>query len=823
MKFFLRDLRHGLRKCAQSPGAVRIAFLLPGIVLASIISPPTASFAAAAADNDTAVKQKEIPPWERYPKDMRAATDANKQALQLITAVFEARLRRAEVESRFIPKIAAPDKGDPLSGPNDLAASPLLQEFGQGAIWLSVIVSARPTDLSPPLQQVQRGLMDGLPSVQGMQDAQLKKQIRRAVPSKVLEDDDTAQQIQRILQAEGNFQAVVAQLKAVFPNYARLYLNQSPRVLNPPGKPTVFELCDPVVNADPLMKNERMQASLIVKIYRYNDHSFKIVSFWLYRNFEDWEGFVPRTLYTEKGKDATRNAYGRWDQSHMPPRTFSADGYVSPAVTVLNLSFVDGVPVISGRSVPAGRHRAQPVDLAGIELSQLNPAGDGVLDASMPSFPVSVPDIPHMPALILTHPQLGVDYMPRLREPYEFHSSAEYEAYLTGIRDSTALQQRSFVPPDKEMASALATTPVAPVPRPASLSPVNTQQLHSVILDPRQPDGLSELSTLARGSLMQYPDLKPVSSLNLIKRTLDRANSGFRQHDAAAELLQQKLPKVRDVNVYFLASENTSASWRGPDDNTGKGGIVVILPNRYYFDPQQFYPNVAGALINQALTTDEVATLSQYLAGSSPRTGPAKQFAIEIEYVDHGWDEDGDMHKWPDEAVEFFKHLQEAITYMEPRMETMDAASRAAMEVELPAVQSWLNSLGNTAATINFGLYKGKGEAPSPKADAGARTLTISRKAEEYLKSQQKENRWPLLAQLVEALNGLNGSRFDPGMTGAMYDILTAFAKDKDNKLMIAWRLNTDLPPKPADSPVLAGVAHGSLHASPNSASARQQ
>jgi hypothetical protein len=831
MKSLIRDLRHGLRIRIHILRFRAISALLLGIGIVAIGGSAVSS--AAALGNDATAK-KEIPPWERMPPDMRAATEANKQALQLITAVFEARLRRAEVEMKFLPTIGSPDKKDPLSGPNDLAASPLLQEFGQGAIWLSVILSARPSDLSPRLQQIQRGLLEDLPQAQtanpGGLNKELKKEIRKPVQSKQLEDDDTAQEIRRILQAERNYQEVVSQLRAVFPNYAELYRSQSPRVLNPPGKPTVFELCDPVVSADPLAKNERMQASLMVKIYRPDDHNFKIVSFWLYRTIEDWEGFVPRELYSEKGKDVTRNSYGRWDQNHMPPRTFSAEAYVSPAVTVLNLRFVEGQPIISGRSVPAGRHRAQPVDLAGVDLTQLNPSNNGALDVSAPSFPVSIPEIPRMPALILTHPQVGVDYMPRLREPYEFHSQAEYEAYKAGIRDSTALYQQSVVTPqptstaNTEIASVSVPTQVAPMPKPTALpsTPVNVGQLHPVFLDPQQQDSFNELSSLARESLKQYSDLKPVSSVNFVNQALDKANAGFRHHDPGAELLQPKLPKVSEVNVYFLASENTSASWRGPDDNTGKGGIVVILPNRYYFDPQQFYPNVAGALINQPLTTAEVANLSKYLAGNALQTATTRQFAIGIEYVDHGWDEDGDMRKWADEEVEFFRHLQEAMTYLKPRLETIAPADRAALEAELPVVQNWLSSLGDTAATINFGLYKGKGDAPPPRADSAARTLLISCKAEDYVRSQQKENRWPLMVKLIEALNGLSGSRLDPGMTGAIYDILAAFAKDKDNKLMIAWRLNTDLPAKPADWPALASVPRPKDNGSA-SANARQQ
>jgi len=817
MKPFLRDLRHGLRIRAQSPvfRSIAILMLSIGAITAATVAPV---ITAASAQNSNTKSQGALPSWEQRPVDLRAAVETNRQALRLITAVFAARLRRGEVESKFTPKIAPPDTNDPLSGPNDLAMSPLLQDFGQGAVWLSVILSADKSDLSPRLQQVQQSLLEGLGQVATAKPGDVKKQIRKAARSKELEESDTAQDIQRVLQAERNYQEVVSQLRSAFPTYAELYLHQSPRLLNRQGMATVFELCDPAVSADPLQKNERMQASLIVKVYQYDQNGFKIVSFWLYRNIEDPEIFVPRALYSEKGKDVTRNSQSRWDDTHMPPRTFSSVAYVSQAVTALTLKFVDGEPVVSGRSVPPGRHRAQPVDLAGLDVSQLNPAGDSVLDISVPSFAVVLPEIPQMPVLALKNPRMGRDYMPRIRESYEFRTQAEYEAYLIGIKEGmTVLPQSteiavasSFTKAEPAEATLKREPPVVPSPKPpvTLIAPVNAEQLNAIYLDPNQPGRLNELSALARDSLKQYPDLRPVPSRNLANELVKKSNASLKNHDRTAELLQQKLLKVREVNVYFLASENTTASWRGPDDVSGKGGIIVVLPNRYYFDSQQFYRNAAGALINQPVTSEEVGTVSNYLGGAAAQPAMAvKQFTIETEYVDHGWDENGDMRRWADEAVDFFKHLREAIVYSKPRLETMAPDKRAALEREIPVVEAWLSSLGDDSVTVNFGLYKGKNDAPpQPKVDTGTRTIWISCKADDFIKSEQKEYRWPLLAKIIEGFSGLQASRFDPGIVGAVYDILTAYSTDKDNKLMIAWRLNSDLPAKPADWPTLAGV-----------------
>ena len=815
----LNNLRNGLWMRTQSPRFRMITVLTLAITLgtnfATSMAAAQASASATAKTNNT---QKEPLPWERKPADLRAAVETNKLALKLIAAVFDARLRRFEAESKFTPKVAPTDRNDPLSGPNDLAGSPLLQEFGQGAVWLSIIMSANKSDLSPQLQEVQRELLEGLPQHQTTNSGAIKKEIRKPIRSKDVEKADTTHEIQQVLQVERNFQDVVSQLQAAFPQYAELYLHQFPRLLNQPGEPTVFELTDPTVSADPLVKNERMQASLLVRVYRYDEHNFKIVSFWLYRNIEDPEMFVPRFLHSDNDKSLTSNYLGRWDWNHMPPREFSSTGYVSPPVTVLGLKFIEGEPVMTGRSTPAGRHTAQEVNLAQLNLNKLEPAS-GVLDASAPSFPVPVPDIPKLPSLALKKPALGKDYMPRIREPYEFHTNAEYEAYQAGIREALDMPPNqpaevaeSHLPTTDSPVAASASAGEPPVPPssvPANLpsTPMNVERLTAIFLNPTQETNLNELSTRARDSLRQYSDLQLVSAHNLINQLFGKSNAGLRNHDPAAELLQQKLPKVREVNVYFFASNNTTASWRGPDDTSGKGGIVIILPTRYYSDPQQLYKNVAGSLINQPLASEDVATLSNYLGGASARPLAAiKQFPIETDYLDHGWDENGDMRRWTDEAVDFFRHLQEAVAYLKPRLETMDPDKRAVLGREISGVEDWLSSLGDASVTVNFGLYKGKDNAPPPKADSSTRTIWISNKAEEYIKAENREYRWVLLAKLIEGFNGLKGGSFDPGITGAIYDILDSFGKDKDNKLMIAWRLNTDLPAKPAEWPVLAGV-----------------
>lgn len=715
-------------------------------------------------------------------------------------------------------------KKDPLSGPNDLAGSPLLEDFGQGAIWLSVILTANDSELSPRLQQLQHALLEGLPQEQVGNPKALKKEIKKPIRSKELEDSDTAQDIERVLRAERNYQEVVAQLRSAFPQYAELYLHQSPRVLNKPGEPTVYELCDPTINADPLVKAERMQASIIVKVFQYDEHTYKIVAFWLYRNIEDPEIFVPRQLYSAKGKELTRNGVGTWDGTHMPPRSFSVIGYVSQPVTVITLRLINGEPVIAGRSTPAGRRRVQPVDLTEVELNRLEPAGEGVLDASVPSLPVSVPAIATQPPPGLGTPRPGRDYMPRIREPYEFASHAEYEAYLAGMREALDAMQvqpseSATAQPEARTQSstvvAVATRDEPPVARSAvpaniAMPAASLERLNPIFLEPQRPDGLNELSVLARKSLSQYQDLQPAPTHNLVNLLFEKSNAGLRNHEKAVELLQQKLPRVQQMNVYFLASENTSASWRGPDDSSGRGGIVVILPTRCYYDPQQFYKNAAGALINQPVTTEEVGTLASYLGGAAAQPAASvKQFAIETDYLDHGWDEDGVMRKWPDEAVDFFKHLPEAIQYLKPRLETMAPEKRAILSQEVAVVESWFTSLGEGSVTVNFGLYKGKGDAPAPKSDAVTRTIWISCKAEEYLQSEQRDGRWPLFAKLMEGFNGLRAGKFDAGMTGATYDILEDFARDKDNKLMIGFRLKTDLPDKPADTPRLAKVTYG--------------
>ena len=50
-----------------------------------------------------------------------------------------------------------------------------------------------------------------------------------------------------------------------------------------------------------------------------------------------------------------------------------------------------------------------------------------------------MPEIPTLPALAIKRPAAGMDYMPRIRESYEFRrTNGEYEAYLAGIRRSVS-------------------------------------------------------------------------------------------------------------------------------------------------------------------------------------------------------------------------------------------------------------------------------------------------------------------------------------------------------------------------------------------------
>src|SRR5664279_4255446 len=163
----------------QSTGLTAIVVL----TLALGIGPNTATnmataMVSASDENETDKTQNELPPWERRPLDLRAAVEENKLALKLIAAVFDAELRCFETESKFTPTVAPVDSNDPLSGPNDLVGSPLLQELSQGAVWLSVVMSANKSELSPKLQEAQRELLEGLQRQQTVTPSEGKKEIK---------------------------------------------------------------------------------------------------------------------------------------------------------------------------------------------------------------------------------------------------------------------------------------------------------------------------------------------------------------------------------------------------------------------------------------------------------------------------------------------------------------------------------------------------------------------------------------------------------------------------------------------------------------------
>ena len=57
---------------------------------------------SASDKNTTDKSQKELPPWKRQPEDLRAAVEANKLALRLITAVFAAEERIQKGQARWV-------------------------------------------------------------------------------------------------------------------------------------------------------------------------------------------------------------------------------------------------------------------------------------------------------------------------------------------------------------------------------------------------------------------------------------------------------------------------------------------------------------------------------------------------------------------------------------------------------------------------------------------------------------------------------------------------------------------------------------------------
>jgi hypothetical protein len=263
----------------------------------------------------------------------------------------------------FQPKTIAAS-GDTV-GPNDLAFSLALRNVNfVPAVMLSCALSADRSDLSPEqisfLDQYERRLKD----YQQMDPENLQKltmQSRNKMAHGRVSLDNA-------VLAELDYQALVAALKSVMPEYAKFYSYQSPVPLAP-GEVRTFVLMDPRIPPEEGMSKggDLFQSVYLVKVIRSkvgNKSSFHIAGNRGLLSIRDWEGYVPRHL--------DQKALRQWDLNHSPPMEFDpAFIYVSEAETVLDLQIIKGVFEIGGTSTVIPRGQYSRTDLTPVAF----PAG----------------------------------------------------------------------------------------------------------------------------------------------------------------------------------------------------------------------------------------------------------------------------------------------------------------------------------------------------------------------------------------------------------------------------------------------------------------
>ena len=214
--------------------------------------------------------------------------------------------------------------------------------------------------------------------------------------------------------AEISYQALVSRMGNLFPDYARMYQYQSPRLLNRAGEPTMFALFDPMaVGVQPLNKGEMMVPVFIVQVTQVDKGRFQLEVYDAYREIWDWEGYVPRN--PEKGAAA-----GLTFSLHNSPafELNPREAYISRSPKEeLTLNFVSGSPVLTGTTSPIVRGSGvlQRVKLPpdGFDPSHLTPGtvSAGVQKESPTPTPPPKPVVearagppPSVPALVTPAP-----------------------------------------------------------------------------------------------------------------------------------------------------------------------------------------------------------------------------------------------------------------------------------------------------------------------------------------------------------------------------------------------------------------------------------
>ena len=260
-----------------------VATLLLSFVQAIAVPRPTGDDGPAGGDNTQSTRTSQ--PWQ----SRRGDDKLRSYAIHLVQDISITMRQRSAALSVITPQKIQPIRYDDAggqSGPNDLAFSQLLAHVNQGAIWASVLLTVDPSLLSTELRNFRKDLNQHLQDYSKIDPATLPQVAEQVKHHKVSKKPTPADAVD----AEISYQALVSRMGKLFPDYARMYQYQSPRLLNRAGEPTMFALFDPMaVGVQPLNKGEMMVPVFIVQVTQVDKGRFQLE---VYDAYRPTEGFM---------------------------------------------------------------------------------------------------------------------------------------------------------------------------------------------------------------------------------------------------------------------------------------------------------------------------------------------------------------------------------------------------------------------------------------------------------------------------------------------------------------------------------------------------
>jgi hypothetical protein len=719
-----------------------VATLLLSFVPASALPRPPQDGAPQGGDEKE--KTRSLQPWQFRPD--KDADKIRTEAIHLVQDIDVAMWQRYWALYLLAPQKVQSDDGV-RSGPNDLAFSQVLSHVNQGAIWASLLLTIDSSLLSRELRDFRENLKQHLQDYSQLDSATLQRLAEEAKRHKATKKPSAADAID----AEIRYQADLSRLQTLFPDYARMFQYQSPRLLDRPGEPAMFALFDPLVNGlQPLRKGELMAPVFLVQVTQIGKAQFQIETYDVYREIWDSEGYVPRDPY--KGPAA-----GHVFNLHNSPafELNPNEAYVSRhPKEVLTLYFANGVPVVTGTSTPMVRESGvlQKVELppGGFDPARLVP---GMASAARSK-------------------ELSQTQPPAAQPVVEAHAGAPPPASMT-------------VPP-----------PAAPAPAAVPAVHVPTTNITAIF----RKDGNLVLAGTTPTSDEQAKVAKDV---------IDHWLAPYLLHATGPEtdILRKALPNSDGaMAIYFSVSPPPNHPTDPPNIITSRtqSSLSVALPQEHYELPGKVLLDLVGVLTSNLPSQDKQSSeavkrsLGKFLSSNNPNLNPNQPVPpdvlakLGVESASSGKFITADIPEHPAGALGIYNPEEQGMAYriidfFNLLLRDADYLRRTGHTQEFQTAQKLLAALPD-GLVVHFTIHKE--DDPRPRGKRKEQSLPEDSSTDIYLSLPEhdyrpaKDDFQILRDALAEAIarSQPSGSLTGPEISRLLDDFLRYYSNDPHNQ-----------------------------------------